>query len=452
MILRLSAYGRASLIPSPVNRMMAQFATDFRDGMDINLGVGYVNERTIPDRRLVEALAEVAAHPERHRRAFNYGGPQGSPNLIGALRRFYLKHGIGGVSEALLAHKEILIGPSGATSILEALADVLEPGIVITADPMYYIYCNYLERKGFRVVTVPEDHEGIDPDRLEERLAGLGSAAQDLAFFYVVTINNPSCTILSNARRRRLVEIAAAWSRKLGRTVPLFFDQAYEWLLHDVGAERPVSGLCFDQADAVYEIGTLSKVLAPALRVGFMIGARGPLMDAVVQKTSDVGFSAPLANQEIAAYLIDHHIREQLEYVNAGYRVKARAVREGIDAALGPLLSDCTGGHAGFYFYLTFRDVETGTASPFFRYLTRTTGDPAIDGAAAMRKPRVIYIPGEYCVHPEGPSSAQGRQQLRLSYGFEETPVILRALEYLREAADYAAAQSEGVRHARSGA
>lgn len=449
MSLRLSAYGRASLIPSPVNRMMAQFATDFRDGVDINLGVGYVNEKTIPDRRLVEALAEVAAHPERYRRAFNYGGPQGSPNLIDALRRFYTENAIGGVTEALLARKEILIGPSGATSILEAVADVLEPGIVVTADPMYYIYCNYLERKGFRVVTVPEDHEGIDPDRLEARLAELGEAARDIAFFYVVTINNPSCTILSSARRRRLVEIAAAWSRKLGRTVPIFFDQAYEWLLHDPDAERPVSGLCFDEADTVYEIGTLSKVLAPALRVGFMIGPPGPLMDAVVQKTSDVGFSAPLANQEIAAHMLDHHIREQLEHVNAGYRVKARAVRAGIDAALGPLLSDCTGGRAGFYYYLTFHEVLTDTSSPFFRFLTRTTGDPEIDGGAVRRNPRVIYIPGEYCVHPAGESGALGRRQLRLSYGFEETPTILEALGHLREAAEYALAQREDARHAR---
>ena len=139
---RFSSYGQASMMPSPVNEMMAAFANDFRDGTDINLGVGYVNEKTIPDTLLVEAMQAVAAHPEQYRQPFNYGGPHGSPNLIDALRRFYSQHYIGGFDACALQDVDIVIGPSGATSILDALADLFEPGIVVTADPMYYIYCN----------------------------------------------------------------------------------------------------------------------------------------------------------------------------------------------------------------------------------------------------------------------------------------------------------------------
>lgn len=441
---RLSSYGAASSSPSPVNRMMAEFATDFRDGVDINLGVGYVNERTIPAARIVEAFGEVAAHPDQYRQAFNYGGAQGSPNLHNALRRFYLERKIGGLDAATLGRNRFVVGANGATSLLEAIADVLAPGIVVTADPMYYIYCDFLERKGFTVVTVPEDANGIDTAALEARLESLGAAAEQLAFFYVVTVNNPSSTILSNARRRHLARIAVEWSRRLGRAVPIFFDQAYEWLIHDPAAERPESALRYDTDGLAYEIGTLSKVLAPALRVGFLLGPPGVLLDAVVQKTSDIGFSAPLMNQEVAAFLLDHYIGEQLERVNSGYREKAVAVREAIDTHLGPCLAGCTGGRAGFYFYLTFRETKTGPDAPFFRYLTRTTGNAAVDGPPEARNPRVIYIPGAYCVHPQGASVELGSRQLRLSYGFEEVSTIARAVCLMREAAEYAARNPSG--------
>jgi len=427
----LSGYGRASVAPAPVNRMMAAFASDFRDGVDINLGVGYVNERTIPVDRLKEALEAVIADPKRYRQAFNYGGPAGSANLIASIRRFLIDRGM---DEAALAGKRLIIGPCGATSVLDSLAAVLPRGIVITSDPMYYIYCEALERRGFEVLAVPEDSEGINPEGLERKLAGLGGRLEELSFFYVVTVNNPSCTIVSNPRRRRLAGIAADVSRRLGRRVPIFFDQAYELLLHDPSVEPFESLLEEDELDIVYEIGTLSKVLAPALRIGYVAGPDGDFMNAMVQKTADAGFSAPLFAQEMASWLLDHHINQQLSEVNAGYRDKALAVREGIEKFLGPHLSECRGGSAGFYFYLTFAKAGTHEESPLFRRLTRTTGDPAVDGPAGRMKPRVLYIPGEHCVHPRGDMVEEGRRQMRLSYGFEEAPRILEALGRMRNA------------------
>ena len=74
MEMKLSKYGQASARPSPVNRMMAEFAASFRVGVDINLGVGYVNENTIPQDRLSEAMGAIVAEPEKYQHIFNYGG------------------------------------------------------------------------------------------------------------------------------------------------------------------------------------------------------------------------------------------------------------------------------------------------------------------------------------------------------------------------------------------
>jgi DNA-binding transcriptional MocR family regulator len=423
MDIRLSRYGAASTRPSPVNRMMAAFTRTFRDGVDINLGVGYVNEQTIPVADLNHAMQTVAADGAAYRQAFNYGSAEGAGNLIGAIRRFLLRTRLGQLDAATLDRKRLIIGPCGATSLLDALAEVLAPGIVVTSDPMYYIYAEALERKGFEVLAVPEDGEGISLEALDRKLRALGERARDISFFYVVTVNNPSCTILSNARRRALYDAVAALSRRLGRPIPIFFDLAYEWLLHDPQVEAPASVLPHDDLDIAYEIGTLSKVIAPALRIGYLLGPDGPFLQAMIQKTSDTGFSAPPFVQEMAGYLLDQRIEGQLRAVNAGYREKALAVRAGIEEHLGPHLAECRGGSAGFYFYLTMRAVETHPASPFFRALAE----------APRGGPRVIYIPGEYCVHPRGDLAELGRRQLRLSYGFESAGAILRGLVLMKE-------------------
>jgi len=435
--IHFSAYGQAATRPSPVSRMMSAFATEFRDGVDINLGVGYVNEATIPGELLLEAFREVSRPGSGYRQVFNYGSPRGAGNLVTALRGFLARHGAG-LDATILDHKQILIGLSGATSLLDSFADLLRPGIVVTADPMYYIYCHTLARRGHRILAIPEDEDGVDPVAVARAVEALGSAAEDIAYFYFVTVNNPTCSILSEARRQALADYVGALARRQGRHIPLVFDTAYEFLLHDTATTPPKSALHFDTEGVVYEVGSLSKILAPALRMGYCVGPPGPLVDAMAQRTSDAGFSAPLFVQEAASWLLEHHIEVQIARVNAEYARKGAAMRQGIQEVLGPHLEQMTGGRAGFYYYLTLRGVETHTQSRFFRYLARTTGDETVDGPPDARHPRVVYLPGEYFVHPEGELVEVGKRQLRLSYGYEDSAAFGKAMELMGGAVGYA--------------
>ena len=295
-----SSYGASSVAPSPVNRMMAAFAADFRDGYDINLGVGYVNEQTIPRDLIGESLQAVINNPKTYRAAFNYGNPEGSANCIESIKRFLVREKVGGLSRELLNRNRLVVGASGVTSLLEAAARVLQPGVVITTDPLYYIYCDLLERCGYTMLPIPEDENGIRTDILEKRIETL---REPVSFFYVVTVNNPTCTILSDDRKKHLLDIARRLGLATNRKIPVFFDTAYELLIHDPEAARPRSGLLDDSDGTVLEFGTLSKILAPGLRIGYMIGRDSSFMRAMVQRINDVGFSAPVMNQEIASYL-----------------------------------------------------------------------------------------------------------------------------------------------------
>jgi len=431
----LSPYGKASSRPSPVNRMMDAFAADFRPGCDINLGVGYVNERTIPAELIRDALGKILDDPSRHKTPFNYGGPRGSATLTQSILDFIIRNARGGLTHEHMRDRKIIIGASGVTSLLEAMVQVLQPGIVVTSDPMYYIYCNLLERMGFDVIAIAEDSSGLRTDLLHERLKQLGDRCRDISFFYIVSVNNPTATILSNTRRREIVEIATELSRSQQRAIPLLFDTAYEDTIHNPECEKPCSAMLFDELGIVLEVGSLSKILSPALRIGYLIGKQSPLLNALVQKTADTGFSAPLFSQEIASHLLDHHIEDQIARVNRGYHEKVHTIKGWLERELGPWLETCTGGNAAFYFYLTFKDIPTDEDSLFFKYLTRTTGDPTIDGPDSNKHARVLYIPGCHCVHPRGALQETGRRQLRISYGFEELERIEQALTFMREAA-----------------
>ncbi len=430
MSYHFSKLAKTSLIPSAVNELTAGFAEDFREGTDINLGVGYVNDQTIPVEAIRNAYSEIIAHPKQYRNALNYGGADGSPNLRLAIKNYYLRYNIGGLTETDFENRKILIGANGATSILDALSDLLQPGIVITADPYYYIYTETLERKGFKILAIPEDNEGLNTDLLTEALENINP--DEISFFYLVTVNNPTTVILSNKRRKKMVEIAQKCSEKAGRIIPIFFDKAYEDIIHNTEIKKPVSGLKFGKTDHVFEIGTLSKIFAPALRIGYIICPDNNFAKIMSQRTSDIGFSSPLINQEIAAWLLNNYIQVQRESVNKGYQNKATFIKQLFSEHLSNYLESYTGGDAAFYFYLTFKNIRTDKNSRFFNYLSRTTGNLAVDGQHE-KQPRLVYIPGTICS-----KTPKAKYQLRLSYGFEAPEVFERAVKLMAEACAYA--------------
>lgn len=429
---QLSDFGGKSQIPSPVNQMTASFSKDFRQGVDINLGVGYVNDETIPHRRLEECFRYVLAHTETYKNALNYGSADGSESLRNAIQNYYLRNSIGGVQKDLLNRKTICIGANGATSLLDSFAEILPRGIVVTAEPNYYIYTETLQRKGFEICAVPEDSQGIRIDELKKRLQTID--LKQLSFFYIVTVNNPSSIILGNDRRKEIVALATDISRKLGRKIPVIFDKAYEDIIFDTSIEKPLSGMLFDEDGLVFELGTLSKIIAPALRIGYAIADDSELMRVLIQKTSDIGFSAPLINEEMAARFLDCYIDEHALQVRAGYKQKSDALKMLIQKYLSAYLERFSGGQAGFYFYLTFSQIETHPDSLFFKFLSRKTGDSAVDGNPM--NPRLIYVPGCFCVSGNN-SNSEGKRQLRISYGFEDIPVLERAILLMRDAAEY---------------
>jgi 2-aminoadipate transaminase len=427
------------LHPSAVNQLTKEFALNFREGYDINLGVGYVNDNTIPLDVIGKAYYHIIHHPEKYRNALNYGGGQGSPNLIQSLRNYYKKYEIGNLSADEIDDRILVIGANGATSLLDSISDIFSPGVVVTADPYYYIYTETLENKGYKIASVAEDKEGIIPNKIEQVIQQYGE--ENISFFYIVTVNNPSTILLSNERRKQVIDIANKLSFKVGRKIPVIFDKAYEDIIHDQSTPKPDSGLKYDKEGIVFEIGTLSKIIAPALRVGYAFCPNEEIANLIIQRTSDIGFSAPLINQEIASWLLDNYIDIQKRQVNEGYREKAGFVKQLIQKYLKNYVSGYSGGKAAFYFYITFKEIETGKNSDFYQFLTRTTADPKVNGEPDIME-RLVYIPGEICSN-----ESNAAKQFRISYGFEGKEVFEKAFKLIKSACEYALQKQKSKDH-----
>lgn len=206
---------------------------------------------------------------------------------------------------------------SGAQQGLSLLARLLlEPGGEVLLEELTYTGLQQVITP-FRphIRTVPTDPEtGMDV----EAVAALLEGGARPAFVYTVTDgHNPLGLGMSAAKRRRLVELA-----RLHR-VPVIEDDAYGFISYDGDPEPPMRAL--DDEWVLY-VGSFSKILAPALRVGWLVVPEALTRAlSVVKESSDIN-TATFAQRTVSAYLgAGHHVRH-IETIRDFYRERRDAM------------------------------------------------------------------------------------------------------------------------------
>ena len=170
------------------------------------------------------------------------------------------------------------------------------------------------------LLTLPTDPEsGLDLDALEAMLA----AGARPAFLYTIpTGHNPLGVSLGAESRRRLAAIARRYA------MPVLEDDAYGFLGEETDA--PVPALRAFEDRWVFYVGSFSKILAPSLRVGWLVVPEEliPRLQALKQGI-DIDTST-LSQALVAAYLEAGHLPAHLARLRATYRQRR-------DALLGAL-------------------------------------------------------------------------------------------------------------------
>src|SRR5882762_6138076 len=136
--------------------------------------------------------------------------------------------------------------------------------LVIIEQDTYQGALNRLTRLGVNVVGIPLDQEGMRMDALAAVLADLRRRGITPKYIYTIpTVQNPTGTIMPEPRRAELLRLAEQYG------VPIFEDDCYADLIWD--GQRPPALYALNNNGGVIHIGSFSKSIAPALRVGFIV-------------------------------------------------------------------------------------------------------------------------------------------------------------------------------------
>ncbi|MBQ0917403.1 PLP-dependent aminotransferase family protein [Hydrogenophaga aromaticivorans] len=213
---------------------------------------------------------------------------------------------------------------TGSQQGLDLVAKVLidEGSTVLVETPTYLGALQAFTPMEPNIVSVDSDAEGVDVD-------DLASKAKGARFLYVLpNFQNPTGRSMSEARRQALVERAAA----IG--LPLVEDNPYGDLWFDQPPPKPLTAR--NPEGCIY-LGSFSKVLAPGLRLGYVIAPKA-IMPKLLQAKQAADLHSPSFNQRMVSEVLkDGFIDRHVPTIRALYKSQCHAMLEALQKEMAGL-------------------------------------------------------------------------------------------------------------------
>ncbi len=256
--------------------------------------------------------------------ALQYGATEGYQPLREQLAAFMAAKG---VSDAT---PEQLIVTTGSQQALDLIGKtMISPGDkVIVEAPTFLATIQCFRLYGADIITAPIDGEGVQTDALEQLII----EHRPKLVYLIPTFGNPSGATLSLARRKRVLELAAQYQTLVVEDDPygdLYFDAAPPPSLLALSSQVPGS------RDWLAHCGSLSKVLSPGLRVGWLMAPPALLANAVMCKQFSDAHTSTFAQAVAAQYLQAGRMPATLAHVRQVYAERAQALCDALREQLG---------------------------------------------------------------------------------------------------------------------
>ncbi len=325
-----------------------------------------------PDASLfdIEGIAQASAQAlqDNPGGALQYGATEGLEPLRTELVKLMGQKG------AAIENADLIV-TTGSQQALDLVGKTLiNPGDkVIVEGPTFLATIQCFRLYGADLISAPVDDEGVDVDNLAQLIA-----THKPKFVYLIpTFGNPSGATLSLARRKRILELAVKTGTLVIEDDPygdLYFDAPPPPSLLALSADVPGS------RDWLVHCGSLSKVLSPGLRVGWMVAPAALLGKAVMCKQFSDAHTSTFAQATAAAYLQSGRLPAELAKVRAVYAARARCMCDALEREVGDAI----------------RFVRP--AGGLFVWATLTGANDAISDGSALAKRaidnNVAFVPG----------------------------------------------------------
>lgn len=328
---KFSAFARRLPAEDPVPPMgHGRLPFDFRYGTPSFAEFPLAEWRSLTRRILDYPPAEL----------LGYGPAEGLPALRSALARYLQR------SRGVRCSAEDLVIVNGSQQALDLAARVLlDPGdAVAMEEPGYSGARAVFEAAGAEIVPVRVDEEGIVVAELPERARVV----------YVTPSHQfPTGAVLSAARRMELL----AWAWRTGATI---IEDDYDSEFRYAG--RPLAALQgLDEAGRVVYTGTMSKVLLPALRLGYLVPP--PTLKAAIARAKWLTdrHVALLYQAVLAAFIEEGHFERHLRRMRRVYARRRERLLSAIERHLGSRAA-VRGTESGIHVMLELPGVDDSRA------------------------------------------------------------------------------------------
>ena len=277
----------------------------------------------------VEGIREASARAlsEEPGAALQYGATEGYNPLREQLAGFMASKGVKGLSP------ESLIVTTGSQQALDLAAKtLLNPGdVALVEAPTFLATIQCFRLYGPQVLGVPIDEHGVQVDQLEAMMV----QHRPKLVYLVPTFGNPSGAMLNLERRLQVLKLAVKYQTVLVEDDPygdLYFGDAPPPSMLALSDQVPGS------RDWLVYCGSLSKVLSPGLRVGWMIAPPALLARATMCKQFSDAHTSTFAQATAAQYLKAARMPDTLNTVRRVYAERARTMGEALRKELGSAL------------------------------------------------------------------------------------------------------------------